>query len=80
VQVRDIPGEVEAIAAGASHGLAPKDDGTAWARGSNERSQLANGTETLGTITLSISTPLQVSDLSGVKAIAAGSDHNLARW
>ena len=80
MQVRDLPGEVEAIAAGTSRSLAPKDDGTAWARGSNERSQLANSTETLGTNTLGISTPLQASGLSGVKAIAADSDHYLAGW
>ena len=51
VQVRELPGGVEAIAAGASHGLALKDDGTVWAWGSNERGQLGNGTETLGTNT-----------------------------
>jgi alpha-tubulin suppressor-like RCC1 family protein len=71
---------VSVIAAGSSHSLALKSDGTVWAWGSNERGQLGNGTETLGTNTLGINTPVQVSNLSGVKAIAAGSDHNLAGW
>jgi alpha-tubulin suppressor-like RCC1 family protein len=77
--VSDLSG-IEAIAAGGAPGLVLKDDGTVWAWGSNEHGQLGNGTETLGTNTLGINTPVQVSNLSGVKAIAAGSDHNLADW
>lgn len=80
MQVGDPLGGVEAIATGGSHGLALKDDGTIWAWGDNQYGQMGNSTETLGTPALGISTPGQVSDLNGVKAIAAGSQHSLAGW
>jgi alpha-tubulin suppressor-like RCC1 family protein len=63
---------VTAIAAGSSHNLALKDDGTVWAWGTNPYGQLGNGTNT------DSSTPVQVSDLSGVTLIAAGDDQSLA--
>jgi alpha-tubulin suppressor-like RCC1 family protein len=69
---------VEAIAAGASHALALKEDGTVWAWGANDLGQLGNGTKALGTNTLGINTPLKVKDLSGVKLVAAGLDYSLA--
>jgi alpha-tubulin suppressor-like RCC1 family protein len=71
-------GGIEAIAAGGVHGLALKDDGTVWGWGANERGQLGNGTYTLGTSTAGINTPVQVSNLSAVKAIAGGGQHSLA--
>ena len=69
---------VKALATGSSQTLALKDDGTAWAWGANERGQLGNGTYTLGTSTPGTNTPVQVGNLSAVKAIAGGGDHSLA--
>ena len=79
VQISEVGG-IEAIAAGGAHGLALKDDGTVWAWGMNQDGQLGNGTYTLGTSTPGINTPVQVSNLSAVKAIAGGGDHSLAGW
>lgn len=64
---------VAAIAAGCAHSIALKKDGTVWAWGFNLEGQL-------GSITPAIMqrTPLQVGGLSGITAIAAGNDHNLA--
>jgi alpha-tubulin suppressor-like RCC1 family protein len=72
VQVRDLTGEIEAIAAGASHGLALKDDGTVWAWGENFFGQLGHETTTDSSI------PVQVSNLDGVTTIAAGGAYSLA--
>ena len=80
LQVSDLPSGIEAIAAGAEHGLALKDDGTVWAWGMNQEGQLGNGTYTLGTSTPGINTPVQVGNLSAVKAIAAGGEYSLAGW
>jgi alpha-tubulin suppressor-like RCC1 family protein len=71
VQVSDLNG-VEDISAGGSHNPALKDDGTVWAWSTNPYGQLGNGTNT------DSSTPVQVSDLSGVTLIAAGDDQSLA--
>jgi alpha-tubulin suppressor-like RCC1 family protein len=79
VQMSEVGG-IEAIAAGGAHGLALKDDGTVWAWGMNQDGQLGNGTYTLGTSTPGINTPVQVSNLSAVKAIACGGLHSLAGW
>ena len=79
VQIREVDG-IKAIAAGGAHGLALKDDGTVWAWGFNQSGQLGNGTNTLGTNVMGINTPVQVSELNEVKAIAAGGDHSLAGW
>src|SRR5919112_314307 len=79
VQMSEIGG-IEGIAAGGAHGLALKDDGTVWAWGMNQDGQLGNGTYTLGTSTPGINTPVQVSNLSAVKAIAGGGQHSLAGW
>jgi alpha-tubulin suppressor-like RCC1 family protein len=77
VQASELDG-IEAIAAGFSHGLALKDDGTVWTWGFNQAGQLGNGTYTLGTPSVGINTPAQVGELSGVKAIAGGGEHSLA--
>jgi alpha-tubulin suppressor-like RCC1 family protein len=67
-----------AIAAGSAFSLALKGDGTVWAWGSNEYGQLADGTSANQT------TPVQVTELSGVVAISAsgklsnGGGHSLA--
>ncbi|NOZ26059.1 MAG: RCC1 repeat-containing protein [Nitrospirae bacterium] len=71
--------DITAIAAGGSHVLALKADGTVWAWGSNERGQL--GVETTETCTYHYpcsTTPVQVSGLTDVSAIAAGYDHSVA--
>ena len=60
------------IAAGSSHTVALKSDGTVWAWGHNDLGQLGDGTTTRRT------TPVQVSGLSGVTAIAAGWYHTAA--
>ena len=60
------------IAAGVSHSLALKEDGTVWACGRNERGQLGDGTNVNQT------NPVQVLNLTNVKNLAAGSYHNFA--
>ena len=60
---------VKMASAGYSHSLVVKNDGTAWAFGSNASGQLGDGTVT------SRSTPVQV--MSGVMRIAAGTSHSL---
>jgi alpha-tubulin suppressor-like RCC1 family protein len=55
-----------------SHSLALKNDGTVWAWGWNYYGQLGNGTNT------DSNSPVQVSGLGGIKAIAAGGWHSLA--
>jgi len=61
------------IAAGSSFGLALRSDGTVWAWGSGGAGQLGDGTTTSYR-----TTPAQVTGLSGVVAVAAGTDHSLA--
>jgi hypothetical protein len=58
---------VTAIAAGASHSLALKADGTVWAWGWNAHGQLGDGT-----VAASHPSPVRVSGLEHVVAIAAG--------
>jgi|GEM_PF-3534698 len=65
-------GDVIKVAAGGSHSLALKSDGTVWTWGANWSGQLGDGTYDDQWF------PVQVSGLSGVTAIAAGSDHSLA--
>ena len=72
VEVSNLDGaQLKAIAGGDTHSLALKDDGTVWAWGGNLNGELGNGTTT------SSSTPVQVSDLDGVTAIAVDG-HSLA--
>jgi alpha-tubulin suppressor-like RCC1 family protein len=61
------------VAAGNEHSLALKSDGTVWGWGSNSNGQLGNGT-TAG----SQLSPVQVSGLTNVTAIAAGVNFSLA--
>lgn len=63
---------IVAVAAGASHSLALRSDGTVWAWGANSSGQLGNGTED------DSPTPQPVKGLSDAIAIAAGRDHSLA--
>ncbi len=61
------------IAAGGGHSIALKDDGTVWAWGWNGFGQLGNGTRTN-----SNTTPLEISELTDIVAVAAGSYHSIA--
>jgi hypothetical protein len=76
---RDVPNAVSglssgviAVAAGLSHSLALKDNGTVWAWGYNGNGQLGLNDTTRRLV------PVQISTLSNVIAIAAGSNHSLA--
>ena len=60
---------VTQVAAGLAHTVALKSDGTVWAWGSNYYGQLGDGTTT------DRLTPVQVSGLTGVTAIATGVAH-----
>src|SRR5581483_2640149 len=62
---------VVAIAAGSSHTLAVKADGTVWSWGSNANYRL-------GDTSSGRYAPAQVSGLSGITAVAAGETHSLA--
>ena len=77
VQVNPLPGgrTFVSIAAGGSHSLAVANDGTAWAWGNNGNGQLGDGTVTLRT------SPIQVTSLSGGRTfvgIAGGASYSLA--
>jgi alpha-tubulin suppressor-like RCC1 family protein len=63
---------VVAVAAGGSHSLALKADGTVWAWGSGYFGAMGDGGQSQQ------DRPVQVPGLSGVTAIAAGVDHCLA--
>ncbi|MDQ8734335.1 fibronectin type III domain-containing protein [Paenibacillus sp. LHD-38] len=71
VQVEGLS-SVVAIAAGYSHSLAVKSDGTVWAWGDNSSGELGDGSTTTRY------TPVQVTNLGSVTDIAAGSSHTLA--
>lgn len=71
IQVPGLNGII-AIAAGGSHSLALRSDGTVWAWGANSLGQLGDGTTTLR------ESAVRVAGLNGVIAIAAGQNHSLA--
>ncbi len=66
---------ITAIAANGNHNLALKSDGTVWAWGDNQFGELGNGSGGPGLIS---TTPVQVLNLSGMTAVAAGFYHSLA--
>jgi alpha-tubulin suppressor-like RCC1 family protein len=71
---------ITAIAAGAKHTLARKDDGTLWAWGANFYGQLGDGTSGAGA---NRRYPVQVKKqdgipLGGIIAVAAGESHTVA--
>jgi alpha-tubulin suppressor-like RCC1 family protein len=72
VQVAGLTGVVVAVAAGDSHSLALKNDGTVWTWGINTYGQLGNNSTTNSNV------PVQVVGLTGIIAIAGGNLHSLA--
>jgi alpha-tubulin suppressor-like RCC1 family protein len=66
--------DVAAVSAGEAHSIALKKDGTVWAWGYNGQGQLGNGAMAESRLP----TPVQVSSLFEIKAIAAGERHCLA--
>jgi alpha-tubulin suppressor-like RCC1 family protein len=76
VQVGGLTG-VTKIAAGLTHSLALKSDGTLWAWGDNSVGELGDGTRR-ALDWPDRSTPVRVSGLSGVAAIAGGDGRSLA--
>jgi alpha-tubulin suppressor-like RCC1 family protein len=75
-------GEVAAVAGGAYHSLALLRNGTVLAWGANSNGQLGDGSfsapATCRNATPCSATPVTVSGLSNVVAIAAGTEHSLA--
>lgn len=69
-----VPGlsNVIAVAAGYTHRLVLKDDGTIWAWGTNNAGQLGVGTQVPSYV------PVQVPGLTGIVAISAGVDTSFA--
>jgi hypothetical protein len=70
-----------AVAGGIDHSLALKSDGSVWAWGAGYYGQLGNGTTGPETCAYSLpcsTTPVQVSNLTNVIAVAAGNYHSLA--
>jgi alpha-tubulin suppressor-like RCC1 family protein len=63
---------VGALAGGAGHSVAIKDDGTVWAWGDNKYGQLGNGT------TNSSLVPTQVLGISGLVEVCCGDEHVLS--
>ena len=72
VQVTGLTGAVS-ISAGYRHSMAVKNDGTACAWGDNFRGQLGNDS-----VLERSEIPVQVSDLTDVVSVSAGSNHSLA--
>lgn len=69
---------VIAIAAGAHHSLALESDGTVWAWGDNGVGQLGDGGTTASATPVAVVDAGGSGSLSGVIAIAAGTDQSLA--
>jgi len=68
---------VQALAAGYSHSLALKSDGTVWAWGRGQYGQLGDGNfYTSGNE--GVATPIRVNGLSAMVAVAAGGYHSMA--
>jgi alpha-tubulin suppressor-like RCC1 family protein len=82
VAVSGLTGGIRAISAGTTFGLALLKSGTVKAWGANEYGQLGNGSstgpETCASFEPCSETPVAVSGLSGVTAVAGGGGHSLA--
>jgi alpha-tubulin suppressor-like RCC1 family protein len=74
IQIGNLNGII-AIAANSATSVALKSDGTVWVWGSNFYGQLGNGTSGFDSYS---STPVQVNNLAGITAVAAGCTHVLA--
>jgi alpha-tubulin suppressor-like RCC1 family protein len=66
------------ISAGSNHSLVLKGDGTVWAFGYNGDGQLGNGNRTDSAIPVQVQGEGGLGFLTGVSAVACGSQHNLA--
>jgi alpha-tubulin suppressor-like RCC1 family protein len=66
------PAWAQTAAGGAGHTIILKSDGTVWTVGLNSSGQLGDNSVTLR------KSPIQVSGLSGVVAVAAGANHSMA--
>ena len=69
---------IVSVAAGDFHALALKNDGTVWAWGSGYRGQYGDGTTTDKLTPVQVHGPGNLGFLTGITAIAAGGDFNLA--
>lgn len=67
-----VPVAAQTLAGGAYHSVILKSDGTVWTIGHNGSGQLGDNTTT------DRNTPIQVSGLTGVTAVAAGHSHSMA--
>lgn len=67
-----------AVAAGDSHSLALKSDGTVWAWGLNTNGRLGDGTTTQRTTPVQVKGTGGVGYLSGITSLSAGLAHSLA--
>jgi alpha-tubulin suppressor-like RCC1 family protein len=67
-----------AIGVGIAHTAALKSDGTVWTWGNNSNGELGDGTTTSRTVPVQVKGADGTGILSGVTAIAVGSDHNAA--
>jgi hypothetical protein len=65
---------VTEVAAGVGHFLALRTDGTVWSWGNNSNGQLGDGT------TISRTSPVQVTGLTNVTTVVAGSYCSFASW
>jgi len=70
--------DIIAIAAGDSHTLALKDDGTVWAWGDNFLGQLGNGTSVPSNTPVQVVGPDGIGTLTNIIAIGAGGCHSIA--
>ncbi len=75
VEVKGLKQAVTAISAGANHSLARLENGSVMAWGENMYGQLGDGTSGTGSAS---DVAVEVSGLSGVKAVSGGGDHSLA--
>ena len=69
-----LPGSAASVASGSFHNLAVRGDGTVWAWGRNSFGALGNGTTNQTANPL----PVQVSNMSGAVAVAAGGYFSMA--
>ena len=70
---------ISAIACGANHTVALKNDGTVWTWGKNNNGQLGNGTQTSSSVPVQVVSPSGEGYLTGVTSVAAATYHTVAR-